>query len=190
MKLIVSALFVSLVIVSCSRNNSTPTKGDVPTIKNLVKNLNLLPPGFKYDLTLQDNKGYYRANKTDTLFFPEYMSVMGYLPDTSKYYEFLYLEPGDDFYPAIKVFSKSGSLIDAKTIAYGDCAAGGCEIDSCASVIKIIDKSSIEGSILLKGTKCDSLGNKVTGGEFVVRKSKNIRISSNGYVEFSAEKLN
>ncbi|HEY5746009.1 MAG TPA: hypothetical protein VIU12_08040 [Chryseolinea sp.] len=99
------------------------------------------------------------------------------------------MEPGDDLYPSLKVFSKSGSLIDSKSIAYADCAAGGCDVERCASVIKIIDKSTIEQSMLMTGTKCDSLGNKIAGETFKVEKNKRITVSSTGNIEFGVEKL-
>ncbi|HEY5746008.1 MAG TPA: hypothetical protein VIU12_08035 [Chryseolinea sp.] len=93
MKLVVRViLFLSLIMASCSKSRSdhSDAERDVPSIKIFLNNLRLLFPGYTYDLVLQDNEKYYQAQKIDSLFFPEYISVIGYLPDTSKYYGILY----------------------------------------------------------------------------------------------------
>jgi len=186
-------ILVATLLPSCSRlrNKNHLADDRTLTIKDFLNKIKFIPVGYTYDLSLQDSENCYEASKIDSLYFPEYISVIGYLPDTSKYYNILYLEPGDDLYPSLKVFSKSGKILDYQSIAYGDCASGDCELDSCFSSIRVINKSSIERSLFITTSKCDSLGKKITGEMYSkVRKNQIITIGSTGQIKFSDEKSN
>lgn len=187
MRLIIAfVLSVSWLAISCSNSKSENHKLDGGMASFLTK-IQVVPIGYRYDLILQDDENFYKTTKVDSFFFPEDISVIGLLSDTVKYYSILYLDPGDDLYPSIKVFSKSGSLIEAKPVSYVDCAAGDCGVDSCKSIIEVVGSSSIKRFMRMVTTKCDSLGNKIKGTEASFEKSQVAIISSSGRIEFGTE---
>jgi len=186
-----SILLMALVTLSCSRSRSDipNDRANLPRIKDFLNKIQEVPVGYKYDLQHQDSEGFYQTSKIDSLFFSEYISVIGFFPDTSRHYSILYLEPGDDLYPSIKVFSKDGELTDSKTVCYADCAAGDCGMDSCSSFIQVASRSSIKRSILLVSAKCDSLGNKIPGTSSKKEKSQVVVIDDVGHIKFDLENI-
>lgn len=175
-----------IAMASCARENEVKSTA----VKQFIEKLNMLSSGYEYNLVSENDRGYYETVSADSLFFSEYVLVIGYLPDTSQYYSILYLSAGDDLYPSLKVLAKSGHQLDSQVISYGDCAAGGCEIDSCISTIKLMDRHTILSALTLITLPCDSHGKRIEGGERnQIKKKQRIKVTSGGTVEFGAEEI-
>jgi hypothetical protein len=186
MKTLVCSILLIAEMLSC--NHSQKVKAPV---KQFIEKLGVVSPGYEYNLVSDDEEHLYKTVDSDSLFFPRFVSIVGYLSDTSKYYNILYLDAGDDLYPAVKVLSKSGKQMDFKIVSYAECASGGCEIDSCVSKIKLIDDETILSSLTMVTSQCDSLGRKIVGGSHsVVMKERKIKVGSSGTIEFGDERLN
>jgi len=85
----------------------------------------------------------YTENEIDTLIFGDDFPVpiIGIVPDSTNYFCFFYLYPGDDAIPTVVTFSKKGKLISRKRLA--DSCWQGCESD-CRSIITVYpDLSSV-----------------------------------------------
>lgn len=128
--------------------------------EKLIANLHQLDTGYAYDLVKQDTEGSYRPDGSDTLYYNPPFSILGVLKDTGDIFSIIHFEPGDDMYPVLRTFDKSGKLIDQEVIVYGNCAGWDCDFDECSEVLKITDRNTIEDVLTLILTPCDSLGNK------------------------------
>lgn len=174
-------------VTSCLKRGSNDSKENGSQKFNLfIDKLELLPVGYKYDLVSQDTEKCYQAVKADSVYFSEYIWIVGYLPDTSRYYAVLYLEPGDDLYPSLKVFSKSGKTISSEAVSYADCAAGDCGVKECSSVVEITGKNSLIRSLTMSRVSCDSLG-KETGELQELSKKQLISTDDSGAIKFEKE---
>ncbi len=183
MRLAVLSVAVLFAITSCEK----PAKHSAPAIKDLVNKLHPVPVGYTYDLTQSDGDGLYETTPGDSIFINPYQSIIGYLPDTTKFYSILYLESGDDFYPCLKVFSKDGKLIYYATVSYADCAAGSCGVDSCISTIQVTDQASVRQYVKMVYSECDSLGNAIAGTGKVDERSRVATVNLSGQVELEPE---
>jgi len=184
MRNLVCFILLIAALPSCTTSQRTKTP-----VRQFIEKLNDISPGYEYNLASEDDEHFYKTVDSDSLFFPGSVSIVGYLADTSKYYNVLYLDAGDDLYPAVKVLSKSGKQIDSRIISYPDCASGGCEIDSCTSIIRLIDGKTILSSLTMITTPCDTLGRKIDKPLNRVIKERETKISSHGTVEFGDERL-
>lgn len=188
MRVISCFIVLFCLATSClkSSNSIELKESDEQRIETFIDKLELLPVGYKYDLVSQDTEKCYRVVKTDSVYFSEYMWIVGYLPDTTSYYAVLYLEPGDDLYPSLRVFSKSGKTISSDAVSYADCAAGDCGVKECSSLVEITGKNSLLRSLTMSYVSCDSLG-KETGELQEVRKKQLINIDVSGAIKFEKE---
>lgn len=75
----------------------------------------------------------------DSLIFnSDSREVIGFLPDTSKYYAMLYYSIGDILYPTIMTISKQGIEIDRQIICTAECAGQtAVDVISCYDSVKI-----------------------------------------------------
>ena len=128
--------------------------------EKLVANLKLLEIGYTYDLVNQDTEGSYSPEGSDTLYYNPPFAILGVLKDNANIFSIIHFEPGDDLYPVLRTFDRSGKQIDQKVIIYGNCAGWDCDFDECSEVFKITDRNTIEDVLTLVLTPCDSLGNK------------------------------
>jgi hypothetical protein len=180
-----------LILIICSSCANTKTQDQKVTEKKpielFVAKLPTVPSSFSYDLLMQDGEGFYKSEKGDSLFCPPFVSVIGLLPDTANYYNVLYLEPGDDLYPTLKVFTKEGEVTDSQTVCYTDCAGWDCPMDSCASFVKMIDQGIIQRSLRMVITDCDSTGAKIPNATVVKIKKQSVRVNPAGKIVFDTE---
>jgi len=147
-------------ILSCGTKSTTSDNTEnTNAFQNLVSNVKTLETGYAYDLLEQDTEGCYTPKDSDTLFYNQPFPILGQF-NNGTIYSLIHFEPGDDMWPIIRTFDKSGKLIDNATIAFGNCAAGDCEFDDCDEKFKLINQNTIEDIITLVTTPCDSLGNK------------------------------
>ncbi len=82
----------------------------------------------------------------DSLIFDsEIHSVVGFLPDTSNYYAFIFHTIGDMLYPTIMTISKKGDKIDRQIICTGECAG-----HAAVNVISCYDSVCINQDLHIK----------------------------------------
>jgi hypothetical protein len=151
-------------LLSCV-NTTKPrelTKADF--IRTFVKKAGYIDLPYAHNLTT-DNETYkysIDSKSLDSLFFDNSINqIIGVIPDTTTYFAILYYDPGDDLYPSLRTFNKSGEIIDSKKICLGYSAGCGCECDSCSDLTTIGEDLKIEMSYYIKATECDSNGIKL-----------------------------
>jgi hypothetical protein len=126
----------------------------------LLSNLKTLDVGYTYDLGKQDAEGCYTPDKnSDSLFYNPPFPILGQF-NNGTIYSLIHFEPGDDMWPIIRTFDKSGKLIDSGALVFGNCAGWDCDFDECEEKFKIVNSNTIESIMAIITTPCDSLGNK------------------------------
>jgi len=132
------------VMTSCVLNHQDKVQNRVEYIRNLSDSLGFIELPFSYDIMKDYDKEYFKIlkNSNDTLIFPwGYGRMIGILPDTSDYYGFLYLDMGEYQYPSLRIFNKTGTLIEEKNICIGygngSEAGGKMEYDTCYDRVTI-----------------------------------------------------
>jgi hypothetical protein len=116
-------LLLCLTGISCEKSQKSNKVESGHLVKTgnrfseLIRKLQPLQIGYRYNLVSQDHEGCYQSVLADEPYFSEYTWIVGYLQDTSRYCVVLYLEAGDDMYPSLKVFSKSGEAISSKVVS-------------------------------------------------------------------------
>lgn len=133
-------------------------------IRAFVEKVGYIDMPYSHNLNLdkEDYRYLIDYKSLDTLFFDVCDNqIIGVLSDTSNYFAVLYYRIGDDLYPSLMTFNKSGERIDDKKICYGFCAGCDCECDSCADVTTISKDLKINMTYYIEATECDSIGNKL-----------------------------
>jgi hypothetical protein len=145
---------------------------------------------FQYNLIKQNTEDCYMPTIKDSLFFNTQFPILGLLADTTDNYKILYLQHEEDFYPYLRTFSKNGQIIDDQYVSYGDYTDWECAMDSCKSIIKLLDASTIERYIRMRFTECDSLGNKIPSTTKIVIKRQTIKVDKKGKITYGIEQDN
>ncbi len=111
-------------------------------------------------------------DEIDTLIFgDDYpVSIIGIVPDSTKYFCFFYLIPAEDALPTVVTFNKNGGLISRKRLT--DSCWQGCESD-CRSIVTINPDLSIIFSYEEYLFVCEE------------DTFSNIPFEANGYIEYS-----
>ncbi|OQP65262.1 hypothetical protein A3860_16460 [Niastella vici] len=143
------------------------TKEELP-IKDFIKKFKVVPFPFYY-LGWARNE-YYRnqsfklkKNSTDTLFFkmePD-APVYGYalLADTSKFYSLIYFGTGEEIYPILVTYSKTGRQLSQETLLVHGCGSD-CGLKYCSYTAQIDKDLRVYIADTLKyDGMCDSTGN-------------------------------
>ena len=93
-------------------------------------------------------------NGLDTLVFDkDVYSVVGFFPDTTDYYAFLFHTVGDMLFPTIMTISKEGDKIDRQIICAGGCAGhASLDIISCYDSVVVYNDLRIASTSRVIGT--------------------------------------
>ena len=167
-------------VTSCS--DPTNRKDNASPFTTFIVNLDKVKLPFHYDLVTQDIENLQKPRLADTPFIQAHEHIIGLLPDTLDNYKVLYLSTGDDFYPSVKVFSKSGRTLSDNSICFPECAAGDPEIDSCSSTVDIY-QDSIIARLRYLPFSLDSSSNRIYDYFSEERRSKLFKFNSNGKLE-------
>jgi len=143
-----------------------------------AKNENALKVNYLTDLT-----------SNDTLLFKSRYDIVGFLPDTSNYYSFLYLRIGDMLYPTIVTMDKSWKKIDEKIICTMGCLISPLvDLISCYDSVwiyenfKIKSISEIVGTIEIEEDSISQISNiydkRILNGHIDINGNINIDIES------------
>ena len=90
----------------------------------------------------------------DTLLFGRTrLHILGFLPDTTNYYAFLYLSVGDMLYPTIRTMDKNWQKIDEKVICTWGCLTSPLvDVTSCYDSVWIYEDLKIKSISRVVGT--------------------------------------
>jgi hypothetical protein len=94
-------------------------------IPNIIKESGFIKLPLVFNADIDNLKLNYRVNhkSNDTLLLEGIISgIIGFLPDTTNYYAFLYYTIGDMLYPTIRTMDKNWQKIDDKKICTYGCA--------------------------------------------------------------------
>lgn len=176
-KILLSTLFIIAILTSCNdgkrhADNSSP-------FAHFISNMDRVKLPLHYDLIAQDIENAKKPILADTQFIQEQDYIIGLLPDTIDNYKVLYLSTGDDFYPSLKVFSKTGKTLSDNLICFPECAAGDPEIDSCSSSVDIYSDSIFARLRYLPFT-LDSSSNKIYDYFSEERRGKTFKVNKTG----------
>ncbi|MBI3220033.1 MAG: hypothetical protein HYZ44_11005 [Bacteroidetes bacterium] len=146
-------LLTVFVLCACARKNENTEEQRLAHVRALIKRVGFQQLPYTYDLAESNIEAKYTVdmNSMDTLFFDS-GSFGGVLPDTTKYFAFLYYQPGDSLYPFLTTIDKKGNLIDTKIIGIGACRGLLIDIDSCVDKVSINNDLEIELLYKMRGT--------------------------------------
>jgi len=171
------------------------TKEELP-IKDFIKKFKVVPFPFYY-LGWARNE-YYRnqsfklkKNSTDTLFFKmkEESPVYGYalLADTSKFYSMIYFGTGEEIYPILVTYSKSGRQLSQETLLVHGCGSD-CGLKYCSYTAQINKDLDIYIADTLKYEgMCDSTDNYKPNSDSTFIFAKRGRVDKSGTITLGEE---
>ncbi|MFM8912618.1 MAG: hypothetical protein ACKOE6_06860 [Flammeovirgaceae bacterium] len=148
-------VFSILFFSSCGQKARQLTTERATYIRELAKRVGTQQLPFEYDMAKGNPDSRYNINKysLDTLFFDDLNGrVGGVLPDTSRYYGFIYYKVGDSLYPFLLIISKKGKVIDRKPIGIGHCGGLAIDIESCVDKVSINKELEIDLLYTMRGT--------------------------------------
>lgn len=151
-------LFILLLFIVVFLTSFTKAKKPSP-FAAFINSMDIVRLPFYYNLVTQDTENAKRSSPAKTKFIESQDYIIGLLPDTRDNYKVLYLRAGDDFYPSLKVFSKTGKMLSDNLICFPDCAGADCDVDSCTSFVEI-NNSLITRTMKQWITNCDTNGVK------------------------------
>ena len=160
-KTIIHTIICATLFCSCNSNNLTNKESQnikVNQIRNLISNIGFVNLPIEIDANIENSLiGIYNVNFNgpDSLVFDkDIYSVIGFLPDTTDYYAFLFHTVGDMLYPTIMTISKEGNKIDRQIICFKGCVGhAALDIISCYDSIwiykdlRIMSISKVVGTI-------------------------------------------
>lgn len=159
-KTIIYSIICATLFCSCHSNNLTNKESQdikVIQIRNLISNVGFINLPIEIDANIENSlTGNYNVNFNglDSLVFDkDIYSVVGFLPDTTDYYAFLFHTVGDMLYPTIMTISKEGNKIDRQIICAGACAGhAALDIVSCYDSVWIYKDLRIASTSRVIGT--------------------------------------
>jgi len=157
-RLLIILFFIGL--ISCNSSKQTvkePQEIKLEQIRNVIQKTGfvILPLIFdaNIDGTLKsDYKVDFKSN--DSLIFEsDIWSIVGFLPDTTDYFAFLFYTVGDMLYPTIMTIDKKGNKIDRQIICAAGCAGHTVlEVSSCYDSVWISKDLKIKSISKVIGT--------------------------------------
>jgi hypothetical protein len=155
-------LFLVLICLACSNSDNKIKRNDqnakIEHIRDVIKKSGFIELPLIFDANIDNSlKTKYDVDfkRDDSLIFEsDIWRIVGFLPDTTDYFAFLFHTVGDMLYPTIMTIDKKGNKIDRQII----CAAG-CvghtevEVSSCydsvwiSSDLKLKSISKVTGTV-------------------------------------------
>jgi hypothetical protein len=164
---IFSLLFLLILFISCHNDRQIGNSDQNAPIKEYIKKFSILdlPFFFKGYGNYIDQKKLFKIDvkSVDSLFFKgendDELYGYGLLADTSKFYPIIYFAQGEDMYPILVTYSKTGEFISKETLIVNGCGPD-CGLTYCSYTALIKKDLSIylADTTIYKGI-CDSIGN-------------------------------
>jgi hypothetical protein len=151
---ILPIILISLCLLSCTTDKP---KTKYEQIQHLINTSGFIKLPLIFDANnenaLNINYSVNPATDDSLLFEYEKFDIVGFLPDTTNYYAFLYLSVGDMLYPTIVTMDKNWQKIDEKVICTTGCA-GHAQLDvtSCYDSVWIYKDLKIKSISKVIGT--------------------------------------
>ena len=151
---ILPIILILLCLLSCTTDKP---KTKYEQIQHLINTSEFIKLPLIFDANnenaLKINYSVNPATDDSLLFEYEKFDIVGFLPDTTNYYAFLYLSVGDMLYPTIVTMDKNWQKIDEKVICTAGCA-GHAQLDvtSCYDSVWIYKDLKIKSISKVIGT--------------------------------------
>lgn len=151
---------ISIFLASCNSNRLTTKNSQeikLEQIRNAIKKSGFIKLPLIFDANFESSlKINYRVeiNGNDSLIFDsDIRSIVGFLPDTSNYYAFLFHTVGDMLYPTIMTIDKNGKKLDRQIICAAGCAGhAAVDVTSCYDSVWISKDLKIKSMSKVIGT--------------------------------------
>lgn len=157
--LLIILIFIGL--ISCKFSKQTvkePKEIKLEQIRNVIQKTGFvtLPLVFNanIDNSLKSNYDVDLKSNDSLIFESDIWSIVGFLPDTTEYFAFIFHTVGDMLYPTIMTIDKKGNKVDRKIICTAGCAGhAAIDISSCydsvwiGSDLKIKSVSKVIGTL-------------------------------------------
>lgn len=178
-------LFILIIcLVSCDSQRLTyksPQELKIEQIQKVIKKSGFIKLPLIFDANIDNSLKFnydvdFKGN--DSLIFDEDIyRIVGFLPDTTNYYAFLFHSVGDMLYPTIMTLDKKGNKIDRQIIC-----AGGCAGQTVVEVSDCYDSVWISNDLKLNSIS-KVIGNVITDDSI----PKNLKICNmikvQGYID-------
>jgi len=137
MKYKLITILIIILISSCvSRKEKNTQEIKIEYIQELVNKIGFIELPLVFDANNENalkSIHFINMKGKDSLLFDNTVErIIGFLPDTSKYYAIMFYEVGDMLYPSIMTIDKTGNKIGREIICAAGCAGHAVvEISSC-----------------------------------------------------------
>lgn len=156
-KKFISLTFCFVVFYSCVETTEKQYDIKVYQIRDVIKKSGFIKLPLEFDAM---NENYLKRNyevdfkgNDSLLFDSDVWEIIGFLPDTSNYYAFLFYSVGDMLYPTVVTMDKNGNKIDRNVICAGGCAGhAAVDIINCYDSVLITKDLNIRSISKLIGT--------------------------------------
>ncbi len=149
---IILIYLISVCVLSCNSHNQTINNLQeirLERIKKVIQESGFVKLPLSFDAylvnSLKTNYNVDSKGQDSLIFDSDIYEIIGFLPDTTKYYAFLFSTVGDMLYPTILTIDKKGNKIDRQII----CATG-CEGHVAVAITSCYDSVWISQDLTFK----------------------------------------
>jgi len=136
-RLLITLIFIGL--ISCKSSKQTvkePQEIKLEQIRKVIQKTGFVTLPLIFDANIDNSlKSNYSVDfkSNDSLIFEsDIWNIIGFLPDTTDYFAFLFHTVGDMLYPTIMTIDKKGNKIDRQIICATGCAGhAAVDVSSC-----------------------------------------------------------
>jgi len=160
MKQTIFITFIFIGLISCSpskQNIKEPQEVKLEQIRKVIQKTGFvsLPLIFdaNIDNSLESNYSVDFKSNDSLIFESDIWNIIGFLPDTTDYFAFLFHTVGDMLYPTIMTIDKKCNKIDRQIICADGCAGhAAVDVSSCYDSVWIYDDLTIKSISRVIGT--------------------------------------
>lgn len=157
-RLLITLILIGL--ISCNSSKQTlkePQEIKLEQIRKVIQKTGFVTLPLIFDANIDNSlESNYKVDfkSNDSLIFEsDIWSIIGFLPDTTDYFAFLYHTVGDMLYPTIMTIDKNGNKIDRQIICAAGCAGHTMlEVSSCYDSVWIYNDLKIKSISKVIGT--------------------------------------
>ena len=157
-RVIIILIFIGL--ISCNSSKQTlkePQEIKLEQIRKAIQKAGFvtLPLTFdaNIDNSLKSNFDVDFKSNDSLIFESDIWSIVGFLPDTTDYFAFIFHTVGDMLYPTIMTIDKKGNKIDRQIICAAGCAGhAAVDVSSCYDSVWIYDDLKLKSISKVIGT--------------------------------------
>lgn len=157
-RLLITLIFIGLVFCNSSNQSvKEPQEIKLDQIRKVIQKTGFVTLPLIFDANIDNSlKSNYDVDfkSNDSLIFEsDIWSIVGFLPDTTDYFAFVFHTVGDMLYPTIMTIDKKGKKIDRQIICAVDCAGhAAVDLSSCYDSVWIYSDLKIKSISKVIGT--------------------------------------